>query len=153
MLIDKNDQNNLFELTPEVLFEYFPVDWRQIDDANEPTVTGDQYSRITVYHDKIDVTVYIELLFKPNDTWSLTIKYHPSIHLPVILNGEVGESQQDMLINLHDKLSTASSVKSMRFAPIVMNLARAMYKHRGVTKWRKEWQHGLSPILISVVVM
>lgn len=131
MLIDEKGQNNLFELAPEVLFEYFPAGWRQIDDVNEPTVTGDSYSHIAVYHDKINVTVYIELLFKPNDTWSLTIKYHPSIHLPVILNGEVGESQQDMLINLHDKLSTASSVKSIGFAPIVMNLARTMYKHRG----------------------
>lgn len=134
MLIDKKGQNNLFELTPEVLFEYFPAGWRQIDDINEPTITGDSYSHIAVYHDKIDVTVYIELLFKPNDTWSLTIEYHPGIHLPVILNGEIGENQQDMLINLHDKLSTVLSVKSMGFAPIVMNLARAMYKHRGVTK-------------------
>ena len=134
MLIDKNSQNNLFELTPEVLFEYFPAGWRQIDDADEPIVTGDQYSRIAVYHDKMDVAVYIELLFKPNDTWSLTIKYHPGIHLPVILNGEIGESQGDMLINLHDKLSAASSVKLMGFAPIIMNLARAMYKHREVTK-------------------
>lgn len=134
MLIDKNDQNNLFELTPEVLFECFPAGWRQIDDVNEPTITGDQYSRIAVYHDKIDIAVYIELLFKPNDTWSLTIKYHPGIHSPVILNGEIGENQQDMLINLHDKLGTALSVKSMRFAPIVMNLARAMYKHREVTR-------------------
>lgn len=134
MLIDEKGQNNLFELTPEVLFEYFPAGWRQIDDVNEPTVTGDSYSHIAVYHDKIDVTVYIELLFKPNDSWSLTIKYHPGIHLPVILNGEIGENQQDMLINLHDKLSTAPSVKSMGFAPIVMNLARAMYKHKGVTK-------------------
>lgn len=134
MLIDKNSQNNLFELTAEVLFEYFPAGWRQIDDADEPIVTGDQYSRIAVYHDKMDVAVYIELLFKSNDTWSLTIKYHPGIHLPVILNGEIGESQGDMLINLHDKLSTASSVKLMGFAPIIMNLARAMYKHREVTK-------------------
>lgn len=134
MLNDKKGQNNLFELTPEVLFEYFPAGWRQIDDVNEPTITGDSYSHIAVYHDKIDVTVYIELLFKPNDSWSLTIKYHPGIHLPVILNGEIGEIQQDMLINLHDKLSTVSSVKSMGFAPIVMNLARAMYKHKGVTK-------------------
>lgn len=134
MLIDKKGQNNLFELTPEVLFEYFPAGWRQIDDVNEPTVTGDSYSHIAVYHDKIDIAVYIELLFKPNDTWSLTIRYHPGVHSPVILNGEIGENQQDMLINLHDKLSTVSSVKSMGFAPIVMNLARAMYKHRGVTK-------------------
>lgn len=134
MLIDKKGQNNLFELTPEVLFEYFPAGWRQIDDVNEPTVTGDSYSHITVYHDKIDVAVYIELLFKPNDTWSLTIKYHPGIHSPVILNGEIGENQQDMLINLHDKLGTAPSVKSMGFAPIVMNLARAMHKYREVTR-------------------
>lgn len=134
MLIDKKGQNNLFELTPEVLFEYFPAGWRQMDDVNEPTVAGDQYSHIVVYHDKIDVTVYIELLFNSDDTWSLTIKYHPGIHLPVILNGEIGVSQHDMLINLHDKLSTASSVKSMGFAPIVMNLARAMHKHRGVTR-------------------
>ncbi len=134
MLNDEKGQNNLFELAPEALFEYFPAGWRQIDDVNEPTVTGDQYSRIAVYHDKIDVAVYIELLFKPNDTWSLIIKYHQGIHSPVILNGEIGENQQDMLINLHDKLSTVPSVKSMGFAPIVMNLARAMYKHKGVTK-------------------
>lgn len=137
MLTDKNSQNNLFELTPEVLFEYFPAGWRQIDDADEPIVTGDQYSRIAVYHDKMDVAVYIELLFEPNDAWSLTIKYHPGIHLPVILNGEIGESQGDMLINLHDKLSTASSVKLMGFAPIIMNLARAMYIHREDIKMEK----------------
>lgn len=135
MLIDKKELNNLFELTPELLFGCFPAGWRQMDDVNEPTVTGDQYSHVVVYNDKIDKAVDIELLlFKPNGNWSLIVRYIPAIYLPVVLNGKMGSNLDELLTNLYSKLGTTPTVRMQGLAPIILNLARAMYAHREVTK-------------------
>lgn len=68
MLIDRNEINNTFEMTPEMLFGNYILGWKQLEDEDNPAVVGDVYSNIMVFNDKAKVLVHIQILFKPDNT-------------------------------------------------------------------------------------
>ena len=40
MLIDRNEINNTFEMTPEMLFGNYILGWKQLEDEDNPAVFG-----------------------------------------------------------------------------------------------------------------
>lgn len=57
MLIDRDEINNTFEMTPEMLFGNYILGWKQLEDEDNPAVFGDVYSNIMVFNDKAKVLV------------------------------------------------------------------------------------------------
>lgn len=129
MLIDRNEINNTFEMTPEMLFGNYILGWKQLEDEDNPAVVGDVYSNIMVFNDKAKILVHIQMLFKPDNTWMLVISYEPEIYRPITLNGEMGDTKDELLANIYVKLVETDVKEMVGLASIVHRLARTMYEH------------------------
>ena len=129
MLIDRNEINNTFEMTPEMLFGNYIFGWKQLEDEDNPAVVGDVYSNIMVFNDKAKVLVHIQILFKPDNTWVLMVDYDPEIHRPIVLNGEVGNTKEELLTNIYAKLVETDVKEMVGLTSIIHRIARVMYEH------------------------
>jgi hypothetical protein len=137
MLIDRNEINNTFEMTPEMLFGNYILGWKQLEDEDNPAVFGDVYSNIMVFNDKAKVLVHIQILFKPDNTWMLMVDCEPDVHQPVVLNGNIGASKDTLLEDIYAKFVKTSMVRMGGLSSIIHRLARAMYIHREDIKMEK----------------
>lgn len=137
MLIDRNEINNTFEMTPEMLFGNYILGWKQLEDEDNPAVVGDVYSNIMVFNDKVKVLVHIQILFKPDNTWMLMVDCEPDVHQPVVLNGNIGASKDTLLEDIYAKFVKTSMVRMGGLSSIIHRLARAMYIHREDIKMEK----------------
>lgn len=129
MLIDKSEINNTFEMTPEMLFGTYILGWKQLEDEDNPAVVGDVYSNIMVFNDKAKVLVHIQILFKPDNTWMLEIGYEPEIYRPITLNGEMGDTKDELLANIYVKLVETDVKEMVGLTSIIHRIARVMYEH------------------------
>lgn len=129
MLIDRNEINNTFEMTPEMLFGNYILGWKQLEDEDNPAVVGDVYSNIMVFNDKAKVLVHIQILFKPDNTWTLMIGYEPEIYRPITLNGEMGNTKDELLANIYVKLVETDVKEMVGLTSIIHRIARVMYEH------------------------
>lgn len=129
MLIDRNEINNTFEMTPEMLFGNYILGWKQLEDEDNPAVVGDVYSNIMVFNDKAKVLVHIQILFKPDNTWMLMVDYDPEIYRPIVLNGEVGNTKEELLTNIYVKLVETDVKEMVGLTSIIHRIARVMYEH------------------------
>lgn len=137
MLIDRNEINNTFEMTPEMLFGNYILGWKQLEDEDNPAVVGDVYSNIMVFNDKAKVLVHIQILFKPDNTWVLMVDCEPDVHQPVVLNGNIGANKDTLLEDIYAKFVKTSMVRMGGLSSIIHRLARAMYIHREDIKMEK----------------
>lgn len=129
MLIDKNEINNTFEMTPEMLFGNYILGWKQLEDEDNPALVGDVYSNIMVFNDKAKVLVHIQVLFKPDNTWMLDIEYEPEIYRAITLTGEVGNTKDELLANIYVKLVETDVKEMVGLTSIIHRIARMMYDH------------------------
>lgn len=129
MLIDNSEINNTFEMTPEMLFGTYILGWKQLEDEDNPAVVGDVYSNIMVFNDKAKVLVHIQILFKPDNTWMLVIGYEPEIYRPITLNGEMGNTKDELLANIYVKLVETDVKEMVGLTSIIHRIARVMYEH------------------------
>lgn len=137
MLIDRNEINSTFEMTPEMLFGNYILGWKQLEDEDNPAVVGDVYSNIMVFNDKAKVLVHIQILFKPDNTWMLMVDCEPDVHQPVVLNGNIGANKDTLLEDIYAKFVKTSMVRMGGLSSIIHRLARAMYIHREDIKMEK----------------
>lgn len=137
MLIDRNEINNTFEMTPEMLFGNYIFGWKQLEDEDNPAVVGGVYSNIMVFNDKAKVLVHIQILFKPDNTWMLMVDCEPDVHQPVVLNGNIGASKDTLLEDIYAKFVKTSMVRMGGLSSIIHRLARAMYIRREDIKMEK----------------
>lgn len=137
MLIDRNEINNTFEMTPEMLFGNYILGWKQLEDEDNPAVFGDVYSNIMVFNDKAKVLVHIQILFKPDNTWMLMVDCETDVHQPVVLNGNIGASKDTLLEDIYAKFGKTPMVRMDGLSSIIHRLARAMYIHREDIKMEK----------------
>lgn len=129
MLIDEKGINNTFELSAEILFGTYILGWKQLEDEDNPAVAGDMYSNIMVFNDKAKVLAHIQILFKPDNTWMLEIEYEPEVDRPIVLNGPMGNTKEELLVDIYAKLAGMTPVEMVGLASIVHRLARTMYEH------------------------
>ena len=137
MLIDKNDVNNTFELSAEILFGTYITGWRWVEDEDNPPVAGDTYSNVLVFNDEFDILVHIQVLFRPDNTWMLMVNCEPDVHQPVVLNGNIGANKDTLLEDIYAKFIKTSMVRMGGLSSIIHRLARAMYIHREDIKMGK----------------
>ena len=129
MLIDRNEINNTFEMTPEMLFGTYILGWRQLEDEDNPAIVGDVYSNIMVFNDKVKILVHIQILFKPDNTWTLVIDYEPEIYRTITLVGEIGNTKDELLANIYVKLVETDVKEMVGLTSIIHRIARVMYEH------------------------
>lgn len=134
MLIDKNGINNTFEMTPEILFGTYITGWRWMEDEDNPPVAGDAYSNILVLNDETNILVHIQVLFRPDNTWMVMVDFEPNVHQSIVLNGNIGGSQNALLSAIYAEFLDTPIVRMGGLSSIIHRIARAMYAHREATK-------------------